>query len=62
MMESLTTKGNVGERVGLGGRAERINHSVFTFRCFSVETPEENTEGNNQVGKGMALARSPSLF
>lgn len=62
MMESLTKKGNVGERMGLGGGVERINHSVFTFKCFYVETPEGNTEGNNQVGKGIALARSPSLF
>lgn len=61
MMESLTKKGNVGERTGLGGRVGRINHSVFTFEYFYVETPEKNTEGNNHVGKGIALAQSLSL-
>lgn len=58
MLESLTKKGNVGERMDLGGGVEMVTHSPFTFEHFYFETPE----GNNQVGEQMALARLLSLF
>lgn len=48
--------------MGLGGRVERINHSAFTFKYFYFEIPEENTEGNYQVGEEIALARALSLL
>lgn len=51
-----------GRKIGLGGRVERINHSAFTFKYFYFETPEENTEGNYQVGEEIALARALSLL
>lgn len=67
IMEPVTKKRNVGEKMsrqrgeGAGG-LERINHSVFTFKYFYFETPEENTERNYQVGEGIALARALSLL
>ena len=62
MMESLTKRGNVGEGTGLGQGVQRMNHRAFTFEDFYFETPKGRTEENNQVGEGMALTGSLSLF